>query len=112
MLSSMHLQCTPHAHRLLRCGMLQHAGQHTMWRYARQDVRSPSGGLEPPTFRLTAERANPLRHEGRLVWPRAPPPHPNQLCTTALLPPPRNRSTCLTIATTLLLACLLAGVSQ
>ena len=25
---------------------------------------SPSGGLEPPTFRLTVERANQLRHEG------------------------------------------------
>lgn len=25
----------------------------------------PPGGLEPPTFRLTAERANRLRHEGR-----------------------------------------------
>ena len=26
--------------------------------------RSPSGGLEPPTFRLTVERASQLRHEG------------------------------------------------
>ena len=25
---------------------------------------SPSGGLEPPTFRLTVERASQLRHEG------------------------------------------------
>ena len=24
----------------------------------------PSGGLEPPTFRLTVERASQLRHEG------------------------------------------------
>ena len=24
----------------------------------------PPGGLEPPTFRLTAERANQLRHGG------------------------------------------------
>ena len=29
--------------------------------------RSPPGGLEPPTFRLTAERASRLRHGGRLV---------------------------------------------
>ena len=27
--------------------------------------QSPPGGLEPPTFRLTAERANQLRHGGR-----------------------------------------------
>ena len=26
--------------------------------------KSPPGGLEPPTFRLTAERANQLRHGG------------------------------------------------
>ena len=26
--------------------------------------RTPPGGLEPPTFRLTAERANQLRHGG------------------------------------------------
>ena len=25
---------------------------------------TPPGGLEPPTFRLTAERANQLRHGG------------------------------------------------
>ena len=31
---------------------------------------SPSGGLEPPTFRLTVERASQLRHEGSLMgWP-------------------------------------------
>uniref|UniRef100_A0A8D8Z5V2 Uncharacterized protein n=1 Tax=Cacopsylla melanoneura TaxID=428564 RepID=A0A8D8Z5V2_9HEMI len=29
---------------------------------------SPPGGLEPPTFRLTAERANQLRHGG--MWQR------------------------------------------
>ena len=28
---------------------------------------SPSGGLEPPTFRLTVERASQLRHEGSVV---------------------------------------------
>ena len=27
----------------------------------------PPGGLEPPTFRLTAERANQLRHGGLKV---------------------------------------------
>ena len=26
--------------------------------------KSPPGGIEPPTFRLTAERANRLRHGG------------------------------------------------
>ena len=31
---------------------------------------SPSGGLEPPTFRLTVERASQLRHGG-LVTKRA-----------------------------------------
>ena len=29
-------------------------------------MRSPPGGLEPPTFRLTAERASQLRHGGRV----------------------------------------------
>ena len=28
---------------------------------------APPGGLEPPTFRLTAERANQLRHGGFVV---------------------------------------------
>ena len=28
---------------------------------------SPSGGLEPPTFRLTVERASQLRHEGSVL---------------------------------------------
>ena len=28
---------------------------------------APPGGLEPPTFRLTAERANQLRHGGSLL---------------------------------------------
>ena len=28
---------------------------------------SPSGGLEPPTFRLTVERASQLRHEGQVT---------------------------------------------
>ena len=28
-------------------------------------INSPPGGLEPPTFPLTAERANWLRHGGR-----------------------------------------------
>ena len=28
---------------------------------------SPSGGLEPPTFRLTVERASQLRHEGSVI---------------------------------------------
>ena len=29
--------------------------------------RSSLGGLEPPTFRLTAERANRLRHRDRIL---------------------------------------------
>ena len=29
----------------------------------------PPGGLEPPTFRLTAERASRLRHGGKLLYP-------------------------------------------
>ena len=28
---------------------------------------SPSGGLEPPTYRLTVERASQLRHEGSVI---------------------------------------------
>ena len=28
---------------------------------------APPGGLEPPTFRLTAERASQLRHGGKLM---------------------------------------------
>ena len=28
---------------------------------------SPPGGLEPPTFRLTAERASQLRHGGFVI---------------------------------------------
>lgn len=28
---------------------------------------TPLGGLEPPTFRLTAERASRLRHRGSMV---------------------------------------------
>ena len=30
---------------------------------------APPGGLEPPTFRLTAERASRLRHGGKLLYP-------------------------------------------
>ena len=29
-----------------------------------KSMKSPPGGLEPPTFRLTAERASRLRHGG------------------------------------------------
>ena len=29
--------------------------------------RSPPGGLEPPTFRLTVERASQLRHGGVVI---------------------------------------------
>ena len=29
-------------------------------------MTAPPGGLEPPTFRLTAERASQLRHGGML----------------------------------------------
>ena len=32
--------------------------------YVVKSKLSPLGGLEPPTFRLTAERANQLRHRG------------------------------------------------
>ena len=33
-----------------------------------KNVISPPGGLEPPTFRLTAERANQLRHGGFILY--------------------------------------------
>ena len=32
-----------------------------------QQNNPPPGGLEPPTFRLTAERANQLRHGGHAI---------------------------------------------
>ena len=32
----------------------------------KKKVSAPPGGLEPPTFRLTAERASRLRHGGKL----------------------------------------------
>ena len=42
------------------------------------------GGLEPPTFRLTAERANQLRHGDLVLSPTARilliPPFPSLLC--------------------------------
>ena len=31
-----------------------------------KNIFAPPGGLEPPTFRLTAERASRLRHGGKL----------------------------------------------
>ena len=33
--------------------------------------QTPLGGFEPPTFRLTAERANRLRHKGSWPEPRS-----------------------------------------
>ena len=37
-----------------------------IWEIAKNGT--PPGGLEPPTFRLTAERASRLRHGGFDVW--------------------------------------------
>ena len=34
------------------------------WKIALDPKEAPPGGLEPPTFRLTAERASQLRHGG------------------------------------------------
>nr|CDS15729.1 hypothetical protein EgrG_002017200 [Echinococcus granulosus] len=56
-----HSDSNAHHPSLRRCSILHNA------RSAPQKVHSPSGGLEPPTFRLTAERANRLRHEGCLA---------------------------------------------
>ena len=68
----------------------------------RKNYNAPPGGLEPPTFRLTAERASRLRHGGCTGRPanlaRSPLsigmanagfPHYLGMCTlyTALLPP-------------------------
>ena len=43
-------------------------------------IHAPPGGLEPPTFRLTAERASRLRHGGKCICLSfdtcAPPPPP------------------------------------
>ena len=36
---------------------------------ARERKNAPPGGLEPPTFRLTAERASQLRHGGHIQFP-------------------------------------------
>ena len=33
----------------------------------KKNIYTPPGGLEPPTFRLTAERASRLRHGGRYL---------------------------------------------
>lgn len=33
----------------------------------KQNDVAPPGGLEPPTFRLTAERASQLRHGGNVM---------------------------------------------
>ena len=41
-----------------------------------KEKHAPPGGLEPPTFRLTAERANQLRHGGLL---------PLQICSSVQL---------------------------
>ena len=35
-----------------------------LWKMALDPKEAPPGGLEPPTFRLTAERASQLRHGG------------------------------------------------
>ena len=40
---------------------LTEAGEHSK---TVKYLNSPPGGIEPPTFRLTAERANRLRHRG------------------------------------------------
>ena len=44
----------------------QRAGQSLAGQtdYFQKKQMSPPGGLEPPTFRLTAERASRLRHGG------------------------------------------------
>ena len=34
---------------------------------SKKNIFAPPGGLEPPTFRLTAERASRLRHGGFAV---------------------------------------------
>ena len=41
--------------------------QYLLFCPARKKRNAPPGGLEPPTFRLTAERASRLRHGGKLV---------------------------------------------
>ena len=48
------------------------------WRFPPQtkDI-APPGGLEPPTFRLTAERASRLRHGGYMMT--------NEFCLVAFL---------------------------
>ena len=33
-----------------------------------KEFNAPLGGLEPPTFQLTAERASQLRHRGSQTW--------------------------------------------
>ena len=35
-----------------------------LYLYFEKEKGAPLGGLEPPTFRLTAERASQLRHRG------------------------------------------------
>ena len=38
---------------------------HLIYQLGAKNI-SPLGGLEPPTFRLTAERASQLRHRGKV----------------------------------------------
>ena len=37
--------------------------------FKKKKITPPPGGLEPPTFRLTAERASRLRHGGLRMQP-------------------------------------------
>ena len=62
-------------HRLASC----HALGLTHCLFCKKNL-PPPGGLEPPTFRLTAERASRLRHGGKCICLSfdtcAPPPPP------------------------------------
>ena len=56
------------------------AGSNPAW-VKEKNIFAPPGGLEPPTFRLTAERASQLRHGGSAVLFSFQ--HPPSECTSS-----------------------------
>ena len=47
--------------------MIRNNFYHSHWFLQLYKIFSPPAGLEPATFRLTAERANQLRHGGSMI---------------------------------------------
>ncbi|KAM7540735.1 hypothetical protein Aperf_G00000030753 [Anoplocephala perfoliata] len=87
-----HFQINPTSRCRIEARGRTRAHTRACWWWSKCVTPSPPGGLEPPTFRLTAERANRLRHAGHssppLVFssPSSHPPHPPHPSTHLLLP--------------------------